>query len=81
MEFTELKEELDNLVLSNQFGDNWCFIWNASCYTKKRFYKLYFAAMQPPRPFQWIWKTKCVMMIKVFIRLLFSDRLNTRYVG
>ena len=31
-----------------------------------------------PRPFVWIWKTKCVMKIKVFAWLLFRDRLNTR---
>ncbi len=26
----------------------------------------------------WLWKTKCVMKIKVFAWLLFCDRLNTR---
>lgn len=77
-EFLLLKGELDALSLASQQGDNWSFIWGRNNYTSKAFYKLNFASMQPPRPFRWIWKTKCVMKIKVFIWLLFSDRLNTR---
>lgn len=34
--------------------------------------------IQRPRPFVWLWKTKCVMKIKVFAWLPFTDRLNTR---
>lgn len=78
MEFLQLRGELDNLTLSNQHGDNWSFIWNRKTYTSKIFYKQNFASMQPPRHFRLIWKTKCVMKIKVFILLLFNDRLNTR---
>lgn len=33
--------------------------------------------LQPPRPYIWLWKSKCVMKIKVFAWLLFSDMLNT----
>ncbi len=76
-EFLQLKGELDALSLASQQGDNWSFIWVRNNYTSKALYKLNFAAMQPPIPFRWIWKTKCVMKIKVFIWLLFSDRLNT----
>lgn len=56
--------------------DSWSFIWNSDIYTAKRFYKLNFNAYQPPRPFVWLWKIKCVMKIKVFAWLLFRDRLN-----
>ena len=34
--------------------------------------------MSPHRPFVWLWKTKCIMKVKVFAWLLFCDRLNTR---
>lgn len=37
-----------------------------------------FVGLPPPRPYIWLCKTKCVIKIKVFIWLLFCDRLNTR---
>ncbi len=76
-EFIILEEELSSLSLQNDKGDDWSFIWNSDKYTTKRFYKLTFSNVQVPRPFVWIWKTRCVMKIKVFAWLLFRDRLNT----
>lgn len=64
--------------MQNGKGDEWSFIWNSDKYTYKRFYKLTYSNVHVPRPFVWIWKTKCVMKINVFAWLLFRDRLNTR---
>lgn len=54
------------------------FIWDNSTYSSQRFYGLNFIGRSPPRPFVWNWKTNCVNKIKVFMWLLFCDRLNTR---
>lgn len=78
VEFLQLEEQLNSLNLNEVQGDSWSFIWISDVYTAKHFYKLNFLALNPPRPFVWLWKTKCVMKVKVFAWLLFSDRLNTR---
>lgn len=78
MEFLRLEEQLNSLNLNEVQGVSWSFIWISDVYTAKHFYKLNFLALNPPRPFVWLWKTKCVMKVKVFAWLLFSDRLNTR---
>jgi hypothetical protein len=33
---------------------------------------------RPPPPFKWIWKSKVSKKIKIFIWLLFRDRINSR---
>lgn len=76
-EYLLLEDDLSEIHSQPVHGDSWSFIWNSDIYTAKRFYKLNFNAYQPPRPFDWLWKTKCVMKIKVFAWLLFRDRLNT----
>ena len=77
-EFLQLQEELNHLQLQARRSDVWSFIWGTGIYTAKRFYNLNYSSLQPPRPMIWLWKTKCVMKIKVFAWLLFCDRLNTR---
>ena len=34
--------------------------------------------LQPPRPFLWIWESRCCNKLRVFTWLLLMDRLNTR---
>lgn len=77
-EFQDLLAELNSPQLSMNEGDQWSYIWNSSLCTSKKFYRLNILAIQPPRPLFWIWKTKCVLKIKVFAWLLFNERLNTR---
>jgi hypothetical protein len=36
--------------------------------------------VHPPRPFVWIWDSKCCNKIKVFMWLLLMDRLNLRNI-
>ncbi len=71
-------EQLNHLQLQARRSDVWSFIWGTGIYTAKRFYNLNYSSLQLPRPMIWLWKTKCVMKIKVFAWLLFCDRLNTR---
>jgi hypothetical protein len=66
----------DQNLLSDQ-KDTWTFIWG-SLYSSEKYYKQHFKSLTPPRPMQWIWKSKCVPKIKFFAWLLLNDRLNTR---
>lgn len=50
-EFLFLEEELSHLQLQSVQGDSWNFIWNSGIYTSKRFYRLNFMPLQPPRHF------------------------------
>jgi hypothetical protein len=67
---------LDNVSLQQLGSDTW------SCargdYRAHAFYgSLYDHVVVDPR-FQWIWKSKCIMKIKMFSWLMLSDRLNTK---
>jgi hypothetical protein len=43
-------------------------------------YHFAFRSVQPPRPFIWLWESKCANKLKMFNWLLFMDRLNTRNI-
>lgn len=55
-EFLQLQEELNHLQLQLGRSDVWSFIWGTGIYTAKRFYKLNYSSLQPPRPMIWLWK-------------------------
>jgi retron-type reverse transcriptase len=76
-EYQSFSETLDQLRENTDQDDIWTYTWNG-VYTSSKYYHHFFAAVMPPAPFQWIWKTKCVPRIKFFAWLLLSDRLNTR---
>lgn len=78
-------EELHSLNLimqeatqQQQEKDVWTYIWGSKQYTSSKFYSLSFQAINPPKPFLWIWKMKLSKKIKIFIWLMFRDRLNSR---
>lgn len=77
-EFLVLKSDLDSVHLNEGFGDHWSYIWNVDKYSAQRLYKMNYSCLQPSRLLVWIWKTKCVIKIKVFAWLLSLDRINTR---
>jgi hypothetical protein len=56
----------------------WTYIWGSAKYTSSKFYNLSFSAIQAPTPFKWIWDSKVSKKIKIFIWLLFRDRINSR---
>jgi hypothetical protein len=54
------------------------FIWGSTSYTSSRFYQYIFSAVPCDRALRAIWKSRCLPKLKVFVWLLFKDRLNTR---
>lgn len=79
-EFLEFQAALGSLIHSQDQVDTWSYIWNSSVYSSSKFYKHHFAAVAPPAPLLWIWKSKCMPRVKLFAWLLLVDRLNTRNV-
>ncbi|TVU07261.1 hypothetical protein EJB05_47309, partial [Eragrostis curvula] len=67
-------------VIAQQQKDQWHYIWGTSIYSTAKFYSIPFIALRPPDPFGWIWKSKCTKKVKIFIWLMFLDRLNTRNI-
>jgi hypothetical protein len=45
--------------------------------TSKNYYKYLHKEIQPPKPFLWIWSSRCCNKLRVFSWLLLMDRLNT----
>ena len=43
-------------------------------------YNLPYKFIHPPKPFIWIWDSKCANKLKVFSWLMLVDRLNTRNI-
>jgi hypothetical protein len=76
LELQQVQIILDQVQLNQRMKDEWSYIWGNRIYTSNRFYNLNF--MQTPLPFQWIWKTKVSKKIKIFISLIFRDRINSR---
>jgi hypothetical protein len=81
----EVSQELTTLNLiileaqGNQHNrDIWTYIWGTSQYSSSKFYTLNFASIVAHAPFKWIWKSKVSKKIKIFIWLLFRDRINSR---
>jgi hypothetical protein len=75
-ELGELQRLLDDHPLSGE-KDAWTFQWGDT-YRPSKFYAHIHAHLQAPPVFKWLWKSACIMKLKVFAWLLLSDRLNTR---
>jgi hypothetical protein len=41
---------------------------------------LNFKSIEAPKPFQWIWRSKVTKKLKIFIWLVFRDRINSRNI-
>jgi hypothetical protein len=68
-EFVELQTEIQELQISldhSQEEDSWTYIWGTAKYSSSRMYHFAFRSVQPPRPFIWLWESKCA-----------NNRLNT----
>lgn len=77
-EFTKLQEIIQDMQLREEDKDQWYYIWGAQKYTSKSFYNHAYEDFQPPKPFLWIWNSRCCNKLRVFSWLLLMDRLNTR---
>ena len=77
-EFQELQEIIQSVQMTQTNKDQWHYIWGSSKYTSKSFYNHLYKDFHPPKPFLWIWKSRCCNKLRVFSWLLLMDRLNTR---
>jgi hypothetical protein len=77
-ELITLHQIVSQAQVNNQGRDKWTYIWGSKRYTPSKFYNLNFTSIQAPQPFKWIWRTKVSKKIKIFIWLLFRDRINSR---
>jgi hypothetical protein len=69
---------LNNTQLIDSEADRWTTIWTEGAYTAARFYHYSFRHTTCSKVYKWIWKSRCLLRIKVFAWLLISDRLNTK---
>ena len=68
---------LQNYTLITSEYDTKSFVWGSNSYTAAKFYNFAFAQVQCDVGFNSIWKSKCLPKLKVFLWLLYYDRLNT----
>jgi hypothetical protein len=77
--FAEL-QQLRVIMQANPISgdtDKWTYCWGSD-YTSAKFYYHIHKHMKVPKVYEWIWKSSCMMKIKVFAWLLLVDRLNTK---
>jgi hypothetical protein len=77
-EFTTISSCLDGVELSSTENDEWKCQWKDGAYVSAKYYALVHEPIVSCPVYQWIWRSKCIMRIKIFSWLLISDRLNTR---
>lgn len=59
-------------------NDQRSFIWGSSKYSPSKFYNFLFEQLPTDAAFKALWKSRMLPKLKVFLWLLFHDRLNTR---
>jgi hypothetical protein len=79
-EYQALQDIIQGIQITEGEKDCWKYIWGKSEYSSSKFYNLHFNSIEPPRPFIWIWDSKCSNKIRVFGWLLLMDRLNVRNI-
>lgn len=77
-EIRDLQRIASSILPRGDTSDVWQYNWGKSIFKSTDYYKYFFREIQAHQVFAWLWKSKCVMKIKVFGWLLFNDRLNTR---
>ena len=76
--------DLQRLVLDIQLqdsqyvADKWILTWGTEMYSANKYYNFYFEDVRAHQAYNWLWKSKATMKIKVFDWLLLSVRLNSR---
>ncbi|CAO2201894.1 unnamed protein product [Urochloa humidicola] len=79
-EYQELQNIIQDLQMNEEEKDKWFYIWGSEKYTSRNYYNHRYKNFQPPRPFLWIWESRCTNKLRVFFWLLMMDRLNTRNI-
>jgi len=54
--------------------------FGGTVFSSKKIYSRNFSSITPPKAFDWIWSSMVCKKIKVFIWLLFRDRINSRNI-
>lgn len=57
--------------------DRWIYSWDDNNFRSSKVYSLNFQFIHPLAPFKRVWKAKVFKKIKVFIWLVFKDKINT----
>jgi hypothetical protein len=71
--------QISTQVQQNQHDkDEWIYIWGSKRYTSSKFYSLNFKSIEAQLPFKWIRRSKITKKLKIFIWLVFRDRINPR---
>jgi hypothetical protein len=77
-EFLQVSSWTDGIQLAADGIDEWKTSWNNGEYLPSKYYTFVHEPLSVCPVYTWIWKSKCIMRIKMFALLLLSDRLNTR---
>jgi hypothetical protein len=77
IELGQVQQLLAEVDISENSVDTRSFVWGTDQYTSAKFYHFLFAAVPTDMAIRAIWKSKSLPKLKVFIWLLFRDRLNT----
>ena len=77
-EYEYSRELLNAYPLDPTKEDRRSFTWGNDRYTSARFYKFIFESSICDPSYNSIWKSKCLPKLKVFLWLLYYDRLNTK---
>jgi hypothetical protein len=76
-EWQEITHLVSTVSLSEQRSDQRTFVWGSK-FTPSKFYNFLFAQLVRDVALNAIWKSRALPKLKVFVWLLFWDRLNTR---
>jgi hypothetical protein len=58
-EYQQLQDIIQQLQISQDNKDVWEYIWGGHQYAASKFYNLAYKFVQPPKPFLWIWDSRC----------------------
>jgi hypothetical protein len=73
-----MQQIIQQIQVIDQSKDNWHYIWGDSTHSSSKLYHLSHKNLQLPRPFIWIWDSRCANKFKVFSWLQLRDRLSVR---
>ena len=77
-DFLQVQHILSDINIEPLQLDTRRFVWGNSEYTSSKFYHFLFSVVTPDMTLKYIWKSRSLPKLKVFLWLLVKDRLNTR---
>ena len=77
-EFQEFQMLCDEHIPLSLQNDSMTFFWGKDVYSSANFYKYMFQSLPKDKTLSKVWKSTCLLKLKVFCWLLLKDRLNTK---